>query len=69
MIPGTANSDIPLDFIAASNLHEFFEKTAKSLPEQLFCILAITATFDVNANLFYHRLPPISPIRQRSPKL
>src|SRR5437016_2182741 len=44
------------------------KKDAEPLTKKSFGIFRITSAFNVEPNLFYHRVPPTSPILHSSPK-
>ena len=67
IFPWAARDNTPSNILLTRTRNQITEKLAETLAKEGLCIITIAATFDVDVDFRYHRVPPISPIRQSSP--
>jgi hypothetical protein len=67
-LPRTTCNDLPPNFLDSCGADNVLQKALKAFAYGSFRLIAFASTFDIQADLAYHRVPPISPIRQSSPR-
>src|SRR5438309_520668 len=67
-IAGTTGNDMPPNSFLARLTNNVLEELPETSSDLRLRFLPIAASFNIDSYLAYHRVPPISPIRQSSPR-